>query len=357
MASDRPRLVYLTHSVSKNRGGMELIGRDLMEHLSEAFDITIVSGDPTASLPRGVRGIRVPLPARPAVARIWLYRWLAPLMSRRARREAEVVYSNGAVGRVDCDVTTIHLCHAMAVTEAHSATRAARWARRAALALERRQLAAGAGQLVAVSRTVSDQVRSHYQRECLVINNGIDVEHATARRDRGEGPLRNIIVSHDFVAKGVTIAIDVVALDANVTLTVVGAGDIEATTAYAESRGVADRVAFLGSASSSDIPYGQHDVVLSLSGYESFGLTMVEGAAHGCVVVATDTGVAPDFAAAGGGIIVSRDSVDIARAWSRLADALTWESMSSASQSVAATFDRREMRRAYQALFERAVAS
>ena len=349
-------MVYLTHSVATDRGGMELIGRELMTYLQESFDVTIISGDRSRTVPQGVSAIRVPLPARPAVARILLYRLLAPLLSFRARRHSQLVYSNGAVATVRCDVTTVHLCHAVARREATSATRAARWARAAALRLEQRQMRGGAGQLVAVSRGVRDQLSAEYGHTAVVINNGIDLRAPRERLERGEGPLRCILVTHDFVAKGVSLAIDALALTAHVTLTVVGSGDSASFGLVATQRGVADRVTFLGALPGGDIPYHEHDVVLSLSGYESFGLTMVEGAAQGCVVVATDTGVAGDFADAGAGVLVTREPRDLVRAWSLVSDPSAWHEMSQRARQVAQQFDRRAMHRAYAELFDTVVA-
>ena len=349
-------MVYLTHSVATNRGGMELIGRDLMVFLQESFEITIVSGDSRHQLPEGVRAVRVPLPRRPAVARIWLYRLLAPFLSFRARRQSQLVYSNGAVTTVRSDVTTVHLCHAAAQRGAHSPTLAARWARAAALRLERRQIGHGAGRLVAVSRAVRIQLEHEYQQPSLVINNGIDLHLSRVRRERGDGPLRCIIVTHDFLAKGVPLAIEALALTHQVTVTVVGSGDLNAARESAQRRGVAERITFLGPLPVDEIPYHEHDVVMSLSGYESFGLTMVEGAAQGCVVVATDTGVAGDFVEAGAGVFVTRDAPDLVRAWSIVGEKDAWHDMSQRARHVAQQFDRGAMRSAYLALFEQLVS-
>ncbi len=349
-------MVYLTHSVATDRGGMELMGRDLMTFLQETFDVTIVSGDRSRTVPQGVSAVRVPLPARPAVARIWLYRLLAPMLSYRARRQSQLVYSNGAVTTVRCDVTTVHLCHAVAQREATSATRAARWARLAALRLEQHQMRGGAGELVAVSRSVRDQLSAEYGHTAVVINNGVDLRVTRERQERGEGPLRCILVTHDFAAKGISIAIDALALASHVTLTVVGSGDSSSFHAIATQRGVAERITFLGALPGGDIPYHEHDVVLSLSGYESFGLTMVEGAAQGCVVVATDTGVAGDFVNSGAGVVVTREPRDLVRAWSLVSEPSTWHEMSQRARQVAQQFDRSTMHGAYVELFNKVAA-
>lgn len=81
--------------------------------------------------------------------------------------------------------------------------------------------------------------------------------------------------------------------DPDAHLTLVGSGVLEdRLRELAAELGVADRITFAGSVDPADIGqvYVQHDVLVHLSTYETFGLTCVEAAACGLPVVVTQCG-------------------------------------------------------------------
>ena len=86
----------------------------------------------------------------------------------------------------------------------------------------------------------------------------------------------------------------------------------------AADAGALDRIELVAPRSDVEKEFADADVVLSCSLYESFGLAVVEGAAAGCAVVCTDTGVGPelvhDDGRGPGGFLVGLDELEIARA-------------------------------------------
>jgi glycosyltransferase involved in cell wall biosynthesis len=119
--------------------------------------------------------------------------------------------------------------------------------------------------------------------------------------------------------------------------------------------GVSDRVEFLGHLTDVAREYAWADVVLSCSAHESFGLSLVEGAASGCAVVATDTGVARDLCVdegdGPGGLLVGREPRSVAGALESLAvdprrchalganarrraSRFTWDAMAAATERI-----------------------
>ena len=129
-----------------------------------------------------------------------------------------------------------------------------------------------------------------------VVENGVDLTRfADAPRPAApEGaPLRVVVVAGDFERKGVPLAIRAVARTKDCHLRVVGDGDRRSMRR--DRRGLRGPRPHRGPSRAADVEreFADADVVLSCSLYESFGLAIVEGAAAGCAVVCTDTGVGP----------------------------------------------------------------
>jgi type III pantothenate kinase len=134
-----------------------------------------------------------------------------------------------------------------------------------------------------------------------------------------------VVVAGDFERKGVPLAVRAIAQVPDATLIVAGAGDRAAMVALANDLGAGDRIEFLGHVDDLQSVYASADVVLSCSAHESFGLALVEGAASGCVVVSTDTGVAGSLCALDeqgkrAGVLVEPDAASVAAALRQLAD-------------------------------------
>lgn len=311
-------MLYLAHSIDANGGGMERMGRALIEGAADRVAFTVVASEGLADLPASVRTVRVALPRRPAWARIAWFAVRGSVAAMRLRRSHDLVHSCGAVMVVPTDLVTVHLCHAAAVgrpTGGPRWRRANAWvARRAGLVLERRGYRRGrVRELVAVSPVVADELTAAYPGVPVVtVPNGVDVARwrAAPRTDVPSGPLRVVMVTGDFAIKGVDVAIGALGSAPGVTLTVVGRGPIEHYERLARQASVADRVTFTGPVAELGPLYQSSDVVLCVSVVESFGLYLVEAALGGCAVVSTDVGVARELIGTDeGGWLVER-SVD-----------------------------------------------
>lgn len=365
----RLRVAYVAHSVDPRRGGMELVGARLLERLAGKVDLEVVAGDGLSTLPAGVRATWVPIPRWPNLARLVLFGVLGTVRLAGVRRRCDIVHTNGAVAIVRADLVTVHLSHALVVAaqggvapEGRTGMRAAAGALRRRLAwwLERRELRPGrVRQLVALSAADARDLADAFPSLPIeVISNGADLERfgSAPRVPRGAGaPLRVVVVAGDFERKGVPIAIDAVARTERCRLRVAGAGDVAAMQKLAERLGVADRVDLLGHVDDLAPLLAGSDVVLSCSAQESFGLALVEGAAAGCAVVCTETGVGPELVGPGdGGEVVGRDARSVAAALQRLdEDPTTCAAMGAIASVRARQFTWDAMADATLALYER----
>lgn len=367
----RLRVAYVAHSVDPTRGGMELVSARLLERLSAAVDLEVVAGDGLESLPPGVRRTRIRIPSRPNVARLVLFDLLATLRLPAVRRRNDLVHTCGAVAHSRVDLMTMHLSHA-AVIDAQGGPRppgrrglrgvVGGWRRRLAARLEGWAMRHGrTRELAAVSRREAHDLEARYPKVPLtVIENGADVARfaAVGRAERAAGePLRVLVVAGDFERKGVPLAIRAVARTSSCRLRVVGDGDRRAMRALAADHGALDRIEVLPPRRDVEVEYAQADVILSCSLYESFGLAVVEGAAAGCAVVCTDTGVGPELVGEDGdepgGFVVPLDEVRIGDALDALdQDHARCRAMGAAAARRAARFNWDEMTKATLARYD-----
>lgn len=358
----RLRVAYVAHSVDPMRGGMELVSARLLERLASSVDLEVVAGDGLGTLPPGVRRTRIPIPSRPNVARLVLFDLLATLRLRAVRRRNDIVHSCGAIAHGHVDLMTMHLSHA-AVIDAQGGTRppgrtglrgaVGGWRRRRAARLERWAMRKGrTTELAAVSIAEGKDLQRRYPHLAVsVVENGVDLTRfADATRPAApEGvPLRVVVVAGDFERKGVPLAIRAVARTRDCHLRVVGDGDRRSMRAIAADYGALDRIEVLPPRSDVEREFADADVVLSCSLYESFGLAIVEGAAAGCAVVCTDTGVGPELVAddgdGPGGFVVPLNEFRIGGALEALsADRDLCHRMGQAAAARAARFSWDEM--------------
>ncbi|HEY8081661.1 MAG TPA: glycosyltransferase family 4 protein [Acidimicrobiales bacterium] len=332
----RPRVAYVAHSIDPRRGGMELVSARLLERLAQFVDLEVVAGDGLETLPDGIRRSRVPIPTRPSIARLLAFDAIASIRLRAVRRRCDLVHTCGAVAHARADLVTMHLSHAEVVAAQGGlrppgrrgvAGAVASLRRRLALALERWALASGRTRLVAAVSSADERALAarYPETPTTLIENGFDAERFefVDRRERdATSPLQVIVLAGDFERKGVPLAIQGVAATSRCTLRVLGAGDLDAMRLLAHRLGAEGRVVLAGHVPDVASELDGADVVLSCSAHESFGLSMVEGAATGCAVVCTDTGVGPELCEdAGdgpGGIVVAGQVSAIAAALERL---------------------------------------
>jgi glycosyltransferase involved in cell wall biosynthesis len=110
----------------------------------------------------------------------------------------------------------------------------------------------------------------------------------------------------------------------SIHLDVVGDGPLRGPCQrLAATLGMSDRVTFRGSVPRSQLParYADAAVFLASSRHESQAMVVVEAAARGCPVVATDVGVVPELVRAGGAVGVRPgDVAGLARALATVLD-------------------------------------
>jgi glycosyltransferase involved in cell wall biosynthesis len=152
-----------------------------------------------------------------------------------------------------------------------------------------------AAAVLCCSSAEADLVRADYPRcdgRIHVVMHGVDVDEIEAAEPY---PLRRPVV---LVAgrlepyKQVGLAIEALALTGpEPDLVVLGAGsDLPSLRRAAAEAGVSDRVQFKGRVGDAELRRWQRSasVVLTLSRHEAFGLVLLEGAAAGAAVVASD---------------------------------------------------------------------
>jgi glycosyltransferase involved in cell wall biosynthesis len=336
---------------------MELVSARLLERLSQHVDLEVVAGDGLETLPPGVRRTHVPIPSRPNAARLVLFDLLGTLRLLGVRRRCDLVHTCGAVVHARVDIVTMHLSHA-AVIEAQGGSRPpGRSGVRGIVGSLRRRLASSmerwalrrdrVRRLVAISRSDAADLASRYPDVALtLIENGIDVgaaQPAGHRSADAAAALQVVVIAGDFERKGVPLAIRAVSQTGRCTLRVIGDGDLAGMRRLAASCGGADRVELLGHLGDVWKELCVADVVLSCSTHESFGLAVAEGAAAGCAIVCTSTGVGPelceDVGEGPGGIVVAADERAIADALDRLdADRSACRAMGAVAATHAARF-------------------
>jgi glycosyltransferase involved in cell wall biosynthesis len=372
----RLRVAYVAHSVDPERGGMELVSARLLERLSATVDLEVVAGDGLETLPPGVRRTRIRIPARPNVARLVLFDFLATPRLRAVRRRNDLVHSCGAVAHARVDLMTVHLHHAAVIDAQRGARPPGRtglrglvgaWRRRRAARLEGWAMREGrTRELAAVSSAEARDLEDRYpQVKVSLVENGADVARfaEVPRPERGDGqPLRVLVVAGDFERKGVPLAIRAVARTKSCRLRVVGDGDRRAMRAIAADHGALDRIEVLPSRRDVEVEFADADVILSCSLYESFGLATVEGASAGCAVVCTDTGIGPelvhDDGEGPGGFVVALDEFRIGGALEALdEDRAMCRAMGALAARRAARFTWDKMTAATLACYEALVAT
>jgi glycosyltransferase involved in cell wall biosynthesis len=370
----RLRVAYVAHSVDPARGGMELVSARLLEQLARTVDLEVVAGDGLDTLPPGVRRTRVPIPSRPNVARLVLFDLIGTVRLVAVRRRNDLVHSCGAVAHGRVDLMTMHLSHA-AVIEVQGGARppgrrgvrgwVGAWRRRRAAGLERWATRRGrTRELAAVSKAEARDLAARYpDLRVSVVENGVDTSRfeGVERGGRDGEPLRVLVVAGDFERKGVPLAIRAVARTSNCRLRIVGDGDRRAMRKIAADYGALDRIELLAPRRDIELQFAEADVVLSCSLYESFGLAVVEGAAAGCAVVCTDTGVGPELVGDDeeepGGFVVPLNEFRIGGALEALAkDRVLCRAMGRAAAARAARFSWGEMTTATLARYDALLA-
>jgi glycosyltransferase involved in cell wall biosynthesis len=130
------------------------------------------------------------------------------------------------------------------------------------------------------------------------IYNGVDTRLYQPRPRIEGGPVRLAAVAHLTREKGIDVLLKAVSrLQQNVTLDIAGDGPLESEfRSMAHDLRIADRVRFLGLRNDVQHILANADVFIHPARWqEAFGLTITEGMATGCAVVASSVGGIPEI--------------------------------------------------------------
>lgn len=323
-------------------GGMQRQLRELVSGLlTRGIRVVVVSRSLDLPPHSSLRWHRVRGPARPfAVA----YPWFALVASLIVLRRREgPLHVTGAIVLNRADVCTVHYLHNLGgkmvprMSRSTLPYRANAWAaRRLSRGLERLlyRRRTFTKQLAVVSEALGAELAAAFPRRATdvrVVPNGVDVDRFRPdpyqrRQIRSALELREdalvvLFVGNEWRSKGADVAVEAVSLAPGWHLLVVGSGDTEWLTRRVEGLAVSTRVHLVGETTEPERYYAAADALVLPSARETFSLAVLEAAAAGLPVVATDVGIVPGLAAAGGALVVERDAVSIGATLRHLAGA------------------------------------
>jgi glycosyltransferase involved in cell wall biosynthesis len=189
-----------------------------------------------------------------------------------------------------------------------------------------RLLARFADHVVVTSEAYADLFGDNGDRPISVVPWGVDVDRfqpASPTGYDGARPLRILLVGQLRPYKGGAVAIDAVAHQRRLALTLVGSGPEKAALLRRVAEHGADNVRLTGYLAEAALldAYRDHDVCVlpSTNRQEAFGLTLLEGMAAGCVPVASDLPGVRDVARNTGLLVAPGDVEDLRWALEALA--------------------------------------
>jgi glycosyltransferase involved in cell wall biosynthesis len=156
-----------------------------------------------------------------------------------------------------------------------------------------------ADDVVAVSDWEREQLRDDFGIDTTVIPNGIDVERFRGAEPREEEQPYLLTVGRLREYKGIQHVIRALPDLPEYDLLVAGSGPYrKELEQIAIQQGVEDRVRFLGYVDDDDLPslYAGADAYVTMSNFESFGITVGEALAAGTPVVVRDGGALSEWA-------------------------------------------------------------
>ena len=181
-----------------------------------------------------------------------------------------------------------------------------------------RLLARLADHVVVTSEAYADAFGNDHDPPVSVVPWGVDVRRfqpAVPSGYDGARPLRVLFVGQLRPYKGAAVAIDAVAHQPRLSLTVVGRGSQELSLRRRLIDSGADNVRMTGYLDEEALvdAYRAHDVCVlpSTNRQEAFGLVLLEGMAAGCVPVASDLPGVRDVARSNGMLVAPGDVQDL----------------------------------------------
>jgi len=304
------KLVMLSAFLSPYRSGAEAMVEEVSTRLTDAFDVTIVTGRYSRALKKHdkigkVRIIRVGL-GLPIDK--WLYPFLAPFQ----------------LGRLKPDVI-----HAVLETFAGLALFFCRCRALKALTLQttnrsflKKTIVRYPDRVTAISSALAEIARSFGRRDVTVIPNGIDLSACVAAvRSTPRHSGRVLFVGRLEPMKGVDTLLRafkraVTGLAPSVHLRIAGDGsEKKKLMALAEELDIGHRVQFVGRIAHDKIAkeYAGAEIFAGLSRSEALGNVFLEAQAAGCAVLGTTVGGIPDSVKNGEtGLLVPPDNDEAA---------------------------------------------
>jgi glycosyltransferase involved in cell wall biosynthesis len=188
--------------------------------------------------------------------------------------------------------------------------------------------------VIAVSEWEHDQLAADFGVDAKVIPNGLDIERFTAADPEIRDQPYLLTVGRLEKYKGVQHAIQVMSEFPKYELLIAGSGPYQPELAQiAREVGVIDRVTFLGYVAAERLPklYAGAEVYLTLSEFESYGMTVAEALATGTPCVVATSGALADWTAQRGCLGV--DALDTAAISKAIRNAADLEGESTAVSS------------------------
>ena len=273
---------------------------ELVKRLGVQLPVTVYAGVFSPLLRSVARCRFLPVPNRPAIARLAAM-WTASVVAAR-RRPADIVHIQGADAPVG-NVLTAHCCNSVMRTAIGESVRLHRRVNYAIGAGAERYCMSKAStrRIIAVSHRVKGEIERAYgidPRRIIVIPNGVDAQvfHPRYRagsrvpvRDRlGVTPEQFLVlfVGGDYRLKGLVPLLEAAGRIAGVIrVLTLGVKPDAPLTQIVRERGLHERVTFLGDASDVASLYAAADCFALPTRYDTFSLATLEAMASGLPVI------------------------------------------------------------------------
>ncbi len=306
----KKRLVYLSAFLSPYRSGAEAMVEEVAQRLSDEYDITIVTGRYSRSLPT-----KDTLGGKVSVIRVglglsidkWLFPFLAPL--ELGALKPDIIH---AVLETFAGLTLFFCrCNAKKILTLQTTNRS----------FLKGQIIRYPDTVTAISTALVKIAASYGRKDVVLIPNGIDLKAIEeACQFHAKVPGRILFVGRLEAMKGVDTLLRAVSdkrlATRNWMLRIVGSGSEEASLkALAQKLGIADRIIFTGRLTGRAVfdEYAQAEIFCGLSRSEALGNVFLEAQAAGCAVIASNIGGIPDIVKNNQtGILISPDDITMA---------------------------------------------
>lgn len=305
----KPKLVFLSAFLSPYRSGAEAMVEEVSTRLTDAFDVTIVTGRYSRSLPKNdtlggkVKVVRVGLGF---AFDKWLYSFLAPMQLGALRPDVihAVLETFAGLALWMCR------CKALKVLTLQTTNRA----------FLKKMIIRYPDVVTAISTDLQTLAASYGRTDVVVIPNGIDLTAIQAAcASSQKDATRALFVGRLEPMKGIDALLRAFALvtrDASphLHLRIVGDGSqMSSLKKLSRTLGLEERVTFVGRVTGEKLfeEYARAAIFCGLSRSEALGNVFLEAQAAGCAVLATSVGGIPEIVQHGKtGLLVPVDQVD-----------------------------------------------